>query len=109
MTSVNWNNAVPEQYAPAASSKTAGAGTASAAGSKVQTPDVPADTLELSAAALQELALTGRVALNEQAGNLTSDQAAQLNGQTSSIQSQIVADKQANGGTLSSSDAQAIQ
>lgn len=55
------------------------------------------------------MALTGRVALNEQAGNISNNQAAQLNGQISSIQSQIVADKQANGGTLSSSDAQTIQ
>jgi len=113
MTSVNWNNsALPETYAPPASPKAVGSGaslSSGAAGGTAQTPDVPADTLHLSSAALREIALTGRVALNEQAGNITSQQAAQLNGQTSSIQSQIAADKQANGGTLSSSDAQAIQ
>jgi hypothetical protein len=65
--------------------------------------------VQLSPAALRQIALTGRVALNERAGNITSGQATQLNGQISSIQSQIAADKQANGGTLSSSDAQAIQ
>jgi hypothetical protein len=110
MTSVNLNtNTSPETYAPVASPKTVGSATSSAAGSTAQTPDRSADTVQLSPAALREIALAGRVALNEQAGNITSGQAGQLNGQTSSIQTQIAADKQANGGTLSSSDAQAIQ
>jgi hypothetical protein len=119
MTSVNWNSStLPETHTAPVSPKTAGSAATSASGasgasgaadSKSQPPDEPADTLQLSSTALQELALTGRIALNEQAGNISSDQAAQLNGQTSAIQSQIAADKQANGGTLSSSDAQAIQ
>jgi hypothetical protein len=75
----------------------------------VQASDGPADDLQLSPAALREVALTGRVATNVEAGNLTSDQAQQLYGQISSIHSQIAADLQADGGTLSSPDAQAIQ
>jgi hypothetical protein len=75
----------------------------------VQASDQPADNVQLSPAALGEVALTGRVAENVGAGNLTSDQAQQLYGQISSIHSQIVADRQADGGTLSSTDAQAIQ
>jgi len=106
MMSVNWNSgALPEAYAPLVSPKAAG----SASTSKAQSPDEPTDTLQLSSAAMREMALAGRVALNEQAGTITGEQAAQLNGQTSAIQSQIAADKQANGGTLSSTDAQAIQ
>lgn len=50
----------------------------------------------------------GRIALNSAAGNLTSDQTTQLYQQVASIQAQIAADKQANGGTLSSGDAQTI-
>ncbi|HLY19150.1 MAG TPA: hypothetical protein VKR61_18105 [Bryobacteraceae bacterium] len=66
------------------------------------------DTVELSPAA-RELALTGRIAANEKAGNLSSDEAGQLYSQVSSVHSQIVSDEQANGGTLSAADAQAIQ
>jgi len=68
-----------------------------------------ADNVQLSPAALREVALTGRVAANVEAGNLTSDQAQQLYGQISSIASQIAADRQANGGKLSPSDRQALQ
>ena len=50
----------------------------------------------------------GRIVLNEKAGNLSSDQATQLGAQLSTIQQQIATDKQANGGTLSTADAQAI-
>jgi hypothetical protein len=73
------------------------------------TSDTPADSLHLSLAALREVTLTGRVAMNLADGNITSDQAGQLGGQVSSIQSQIAADLQADGGTLSPTDAQAIQ
>jgi hypothetical protein len=69
----------------------------------------PGDTLHLSPTALREVALNGRVALAEGDGAVTSDQAQQLYSQASSIHNQIVADKQADGGTLSSTDAQAIQ
>jgi len=51
---------------------------------------------------------TGRIALNEKAGNLTSSQGQMLGSQLSSIQQQIAADEQANGGSLSKTDAQAI-
>jgi predicted phage-related endonuclease len=65
--------------------------------------------VQLSPAALREIALTGRVAQDAQAGTISSELAAQLNGQTSEIQMQIATDKQANGGTLTSSEAQTIQ
>jgi hypothetical protein len=81
----------------------------SAPGSSVQTADAPADSIQLSPAALREVALTGRVAGNVAAGNLTSDQTQLLYGQISSIQGQIAADRQAGGGTLSATDRQAIQ
>jgi predicted transcriptional regulator len=50
----------------------------------------------------------GRIVLNEKAGNLTGDQAKQLGSQLATIQQQIAADTQANGGSLSATDAQAI-
>jgi len=78
-------------------------------GSSVQESGQPADSVQLSPAALRETGLTGRVALNEKAGNLSGDQAQQLYGQIASIHSQIATDRQADGGTLSSTDAQAIQ
>jgi len=110
MTSVNLNaGALPDSYTPALSPKAVGSAASSAPGSTTRTPDISADTVQLSPAALREIALTGRVSLNAQAGNISSNQAAQLNGQISSIQSQIAADKQANGGTLSSYDAQGIR
>lgn len=68
-----------------------------------------ADDLQLSPIALAEAGLTGRVTLDEHAGNLSGDQAQQLYGQISAIHSQIVADRQADGGTLTPADAQAIQ
>jgi hypothetical protein len=58
---------------------------------------------------MAEVGLTGRVSLDEQSGSLSSDQAQQLYGQISSIHDQIVTDRQADGGTLSATDAQAIQ
>ena len=109
MTPVSLNSNIQPSttYAPPSSQKP-GAPAGSVSGS-VQASDQPADNVQLSPAALGEVALTGRVAENVGAGNLTSDQAQQLYGQISSIHSQIVADRQADGGTLSSTDAQAIQ
>lgn len=107
MTPVN-NNTTQQTYAAARSQKP-GAPASSEAGNSVPESGQPADVVQLSPAALREVALTGRVAINGAAGNLTSDQAQQLYGQISSIQSQIEADLQAGGGTLSSTDAQAIQ
>ena len=109
MTSVTWNSStLSEAYAPVPSAKPGSpAGPASANG--VQSSDEGADSLQFSPAALREAALTGRVAANADNGNLTSDQAQQLYGRVSSIHSQIVADRQSDGGALSSTDAQAIQ
>jgi len=110
MTSVNWNNStVSEPHTAPVSHKPSNSGAASASGNLAQTPDSPADTLQLSPAALREVALTGRVVLNEQAGTISSEAAAQLYGEISSIHNQILADRQAGGGTLSPSDAQAIR
>lgn len=69
----------------------------------------PADTLQLSPIALAQVRLTGRVALDEHAGELTGTQAQQIYGQLSSIHSQIATERQADGGTLSSTDALAIR
>jgi hypothetical protein len=82
---------------------------ASKASSSATASGQAADSVQLSPAALREMALTGRVAANGDMGNLTSDQTQQLYGQISSIQSQIAGDTQADGGTLSSTDALAIQ
>ena len=107
MGPINVNtNAQPQVYEPAGSEKTpASPGNANGpAGTSTVSPDV----LQLSPAALRELALTGRVALDGAAGMLTSEQAQQLYSQIASIHSQIVTDRQANGGTLSSADLQSI-
>lgn len=69
----------------------------------------PADKVQLIPAALREIALTGRVAANVETGHLTGDQAKQIYDQISAIHSQILAALQANGGTISDADAQAIQ
>ncbi|HTQ56264.1 MAG TPA: hypothetical protein VMI94_17470 [Bryobacteraceae bacterium] len=66
------------------------------------------DTLELSPAAIRETQLTGRIAWNQEQGNISSDQAKQLYSQVSSIHNQIVADRQNDGGTLSTADAQTV-
>jgi len=109
LTSVTWNSStLSEGYAPAPSAKP-GSPAAPASANSVQTSGEPADSLQLSPAALREVSLTGRVAANAGTGNLTSDQAQQLYGQVSSIHSQIVADRQSDGGALSPTDAQAIQ
>src|SRR5579871_4062656 len=106
MTPVNWNNiGVQEPYTNPVPKRA----TEPAANAAQGAPNDPADVVQLSPAALREVALTGRIALNQEAGNLSSDQTSQLYSQVSSIRSQIVADKQANGGTLSPTDAQAIK
>ncbi len=72
---------------------------------------VPVDQVDLTHSGDPSLRLTGetgRIALNAQAGNLTSDQATQLYQQVSSIQSQIAADKQ-GGGSVSSQDQESIR
>jgi hypothetical protein len=105
MGPINVNtNALPQVYDPSGSQKPSASPENSSGPAGAFSPDV----IHLSPAA-RELALTGRVALNSQAGNLSSDQAQQLYSQIASIHSQIVADQQTNGGTLSSADAQAIE
>jgi hypothetical protein len=99
LTPVTLNSStIQETYAPPASHK-AGFPAGSA----------PADSVQLSPAALREVEFTGRVAENVAAGNLTSDQAQQLYGQIAAIHQQIGAERQADGGTLSATDRQAIQ
>jgi hypothetical protein len=106
LTSVTLDpGALPELYAPATSTPQKSASpSATTAGSTQE-----ADSVQLSPTALREVALTGRISVNEQAGNLSGAQAQQLYGQLSSIHSQIATDRQAGGGTLSPTQAQAIQ
>ena len=109
MSPVSLNTStIHESYAPTAS-QMASSPSGSAPSDSVQTVGEPADSVHLSPAALREVALTGRVAGNVAAGNLTSNQQQQLFGEISSIQSQITADRQADGETLSSTDAQTIK
>lgn len=65
------------------------------------------DSVQLSPAA-REASLTGRIAMNQDAGNISGSQAQPLYSQVSFIQSQITTDEQNDGGTLSPSDAQNI-
>lgn len=72
---------------------------------------VPVDQVDITPTAdalLRDASETGRIALNAAAGNLTGSQATQLYQQIASIQTQIGTDKQADGGSLSSQDAQTI-
>jgi hypothetical protein len=107
MTSVSLSGNTPAAiYAPAISQRTGPQAGSTAVGS---VPDEPVDQVQLSPAALRETALAGRVAANVESGNLTSAQGQQISTQISSIHNQIVTDRQANGGTLSGPEAQAIE
>ena len=108
MTPVTFNSGTQQAYTPTPVQKP-GSQAGSLSGSSVQASGAPGDSLHLSPAALQEAALTGRVAADAQTGSLTADQAQQLYSQISTIHSTIAADRQADGGTLSPTDAQAIQ
>lgn len=109
MSAITLNNdSTPQSYVPPALQKSP-ASPPTGKPPEGSTTTSAEDSLHLSPAALREIALTGRVALNAQAGNITSDQAQQLYSQISSIHSEIVADKEADGGTLSPTDAEAIQ
>ena len=66
------------------------------------------DSIQLSPA-VRQLLQAGRIALDEKAGLLTSDQATSLYSQVASTQPQIATDKTAGGGTLNAGDAQSIQ
>lgn len=68
----------------------------------------PSDSIQLSPLGRDTLQ-TGRIALNEKAGNITSDQATQLYSQIAANQKQLAADKAADGGTLNAADAQSIE
>jgi hypothetical protein len=88
-------------YAPAS------AATSSTSASSVVTP-TPQDTVTLSHPEARELLQLGRVSYNEQAGNLTSAQGAQLDSQIQQTQTTIATDAQANGGSLTAAQAQSI-
>ncbi|HXM45773.1 MAG TPA: hypothetical protein VN924_31345 [Bryobacteraceae bacterium] len=68
----------------------------------------PPSDPNVTQAGRREAVEAGRIALNEQAGHLNGVQATQLGSQLSTIQQQIAADERANGGSLSSTDAQAV-
>jgi len=94
-----------QPYAPGTSSPKAPATTSSSSSASA----APTDVVDISPAGQLQTWEAGRIALNQGAGKLTSDQATQLYQQVASISAQIVADKQANGGTLSAQDKQAIK
>jgi len=73
-----------------------------------ESPAEPADVVDIGSITRNEVMETGRIALLNQSGNLTSDQASQLYQQLAAIQAQIKADEQANGGTLTDENKQAI-
>jgi hypothetical protein len=108
VTPVTFNSGTQQAYTPLPVQKP-GPQAGSLSGSSVSASGAPGDSLHLSPAALQEAALTGRVAADAQTGSLTADQAQQLYSQISTIHSTIVADRHADGGSLSPIDAQAIQ
>jgi len=107
MTITNVNSLASELYlsqaaAPKQPASTAGSPTGVA---------VPVDQVDIthnSDAMHRQISETGRIALNAAAGTLTSAQATQLYQQVASIQAQITADTQANGGTLTPQDADSI-
>jgi len=90
------------KYAPASAPSSSSA--ASAAG----TESTHQDTVTLNHPEARELLQLGRVAYNEQAGNLTSTQATQLDSLIKQTQATITSDTQGNGGALSSAEAQSI-
>jgi hypothetical protein len=68
----------------------------------------PPSDADVPQATSREAVQAGRIVLNQKAGNLSTDQAQQLSSQLGAIHQQIATDDQANGGTLSATDAQAI-
>ncbi len=87
------------KYAPASAPSTSSA--ASTAGT-------PQDTVTLNHPEARELLQLGRVAYNEQAGNLTSAQGAQLDSLIQQTQATITSDIQGSGGTLTAAEAQSV-
>jgi hypothetical protein len=104
LTPVTFNtNTLQDTYAAQAAQK-AGTQPGAASNDSAQASSVPPDTVQLSPAALGEVSLTGRVAGNQAAGYLTSEQGQQIYNHIVAIHSQIVADRQANGGAAPPSD-----
>lgn len=88
--------------APAASSSKSGLI------SKQVPVDTPKDTVDINHTDAREIMQMGRVAYQQQAGKLTSAQATQIDSLISQLQTAVTSDKQANGGTLTSVQAQNI-
>jgi len=101
------NGLASDTYLPPASSSKQ-----PASGPDLATGDAePVDQVDLTHSGdstSREISLAGRIALNTAAGKLSSDQTAQLYLQVASIHALILADKQADGGTLSAQDAKTI-
>jgi hypothetical protein len=89
------------KFAPASAAPTSTSGSAPVAAA-------PQDTVTINHPEARELLQLGRVAYNEQAGNLTSAQGAALDSQIKQTQATIKTDAQANGGTLTAADAQSV-
>lgn len=70
--------------------------------------DTPKDTVSLTRADAREVFQLGRVAYNQQADNITSAQATQLDSLIKQVQTAVTSDLQANGGALTSTQAQTI-
>ncbi len=88
-------------YAASLTPASAASSSSSAAG---QVPvDTPKDSVHLSTAAFREIYQLGRVAYNQQAGNLTSTQASQLDAQIEQLQSSLT-----SGGSSSSSQGPSV-
>ncbi len=87
------------KYAPASAPSTSGA---------ASTTSTPQDTVTISHPEARELLQLGRVAYNEQAGNLTRTQGAQLDSLIQQTQATITSDIQGSSGTLTSAEAQSI-
>jgi hypothetical protein len=104
-TVANVSGFTSQQFASGPSSSKAPASPASSSNANA----APTDVVDISPAGQLQTWEAGRIALNQGAGKLTSDQATQLYQQVSTIGAQIVADKQADGGTLSAQDKQAIK
>jgi hypothetical protein len=68
----------------------------------------PQDTVTIHHPETRELLQLGRVAYQEQAGKLTSDQAAQLDTEIQQTQATIKTDAQANAGALTAADLQSV-
>jgi hypothetical protein len=69
----------------------------------------PQDTVHINHPEAREVFQLGRVSYNEQAGNLTSAQGAQLDSQIQQTQATITSDTQGSDGTLTAAEDQSIR